>query len=143
MTATSVEIGEGLRRILLTARTTPGRWGTPKGLTQDQAAHGAGISAVLYRNLENGYTSTTKVPTLVNICEFLGVDPDFLDMQGYRQVAEELRIRLQLGNKVILDLDRLSRLTPAEEDELLLILEKLAQPVPRPEDRLRRLEGAA
>jgi transcriptional regulator with XRE-family HTH domain len=135
MTASSVEIGADLRRILLTARTTPGRWGTPKGLTQDQAAHGSGVSAVLYRNLENGYTIRAKAPTLVNICEFLGIDPEFLDMRGYHQVAEELRIRLQLGNKVILDLDRLSRLTPEEEQELMFILEKLTSP--------GRMEGAA
>lgn len=126
MTASSIEVGEDLRRILLTARTNPERWGRPKGITQDQAAHGAGISAVLYRNLENGYTTTTKVPTLVSICEFLGIPPDFLEQFGYLAIAEELRIRLRLGNKVILDLDRLSRLTPDEQRALQVILDKLA-----------------
>jgi transcriptional regulator with XRE-family HTH domain len=131
MTATSIEIGEDLRRILRTARTAPERWGTEKGLTQDQAARGAGISPVLYRNLENGYYISTKVPTLVGICEFLGIDPDFLERQGYQAVAEELRLRLTLGNKVILDLDRLNRLTPGEEAFLRDLLDKLiATPAP-------------
>jgi len=128
MTATSIEIGEDLRRILRAARTTPERWGTGKGLTQDQVAHGAGISSVLYRNLENGYTRSTKSATLAAICEFLGIDPDFLDTLGYLEVAEALRSRLTLGNKVILDLDRLSRLTPDEERFLSDILAKLTVP---------------
>ena len=136
MTASSVEIGADLRRILLTARTNPERWGRPKGITQDQAAHGAGISAVLYRNLENGYTTTTKVPTLVSICEYLAIPPEFLEEFGYRSVAEELRIRIQLGNKVILDLDRLSKLTPDEQQALQVILDKLASAP-------ARLKGAA
>lgn len=136
MTASSVEIGADLRRILLTARTNPERWGRPKGITQDQAAHGAGISAVLYRNLENGYTTTTKVPTLVSICEYLAIPPEDLDQFGYKSVAEGLRIRIQLGNKVILDLDRLAQLTPDEQQALQVILDKLAEvPV--------RLRGAA
>lgn len=125
MTATSIEIGEDLRRILRTARTAPDRWGTESGLTQDQAAHRAGVSAVLYRNLENGYTKSTKVATLARICESLGIDPDFLDILGYLDVAETLRSRLTLGNKVILDLDQLARLTPAEEQFLAGILDKL------------------
>lgn len=125
MTATSIEIGEDLRRILRTARTTPERWGTENGLTQDQVAHGVGVSSVLYRNLENGYTRSTKVSTLAQICEFLGIPPDDLAELGYLDVAEMLRNRLTLGNKVILDLDRLSMLTPAEEQFLASILDKL------------------
>jgi transcriptional regulator with XRE-family HTH domain len=130
MTATSIEIGDDLRRILQVARTSPARWGTQKGLTQEEAAEGAGVSSVLYRNLENGYTIRTKVPTLVNICQYLGIDPEFLDMRGYHPVAEELRIRLQLGNKVILDLDRLAVLSREEARELALILDKLAATPP-------------
>ncbi len=147
MTTSSIEVGEDLRRILLTARTSPERWGRPRGITQDQAAHGAGISSVLYRNLENGYAPTglltTRVSTMVNICEFLGIPPDVLEDFGYFPVAEELRIRLTLGNKIILDLDRLNRLTPDEERALLPILDKLAQPNPRLRRKLDRLEGAA
>lgn len=128
---TSVTINDDLRIVLRVVRTSPERWGRPKGLTQDQAADRAGVSKVLYRNLENGYTPSTKISTLVDICESLGVDPDVLTTFGYEEVARELRLRVLLGNTMFLDLTRLSLLTPEEERILRPILDKLAVPVER------------
>lgn len=128
---TSVTINEDLRTVLRVVRTSPERWGRPKGLTQDEAAARVGISKVLYRNLENGYTPSTKSSTLVDICESLGVDPDVLSTFGYETVAQELRLRVLLGNTMFLDLDKLSILTPEEEAMLMPILDKLARPFER------------
>jgi len=123
MTATSIEIGSDLRRILLAARTNPERWGGGK-LTQEEAAHGAGVSPVLYRNLENGYTPSTLIPTLVGICKFLGVDPDDLDSLGYGPVADGLRLRMKMEGTVIIDLRKLRGFTDDEKRALDILVAK-------------------
>lgn len=125
----SVTINDDLRVILRVVRTSPERWGRPGGITQEMAAKRIGISKVLYRNLETGLTESTKISTLADVCASLGVDPDVLSTFGYEQVANELRMRVLLGNTMFLDLGRLSVLTEEEEAMLMPILDKLARPV--------------
>lgn len=129
----SVMLSDGLRLVLHTVRTSPERWGGAKGLTVEEAAGRIGISKVLYRNLESGYTPSTQLSTLVTICESLGVDPEILSFYGYEQVADELRMRVIMGKTMFLDLGKLSVLTPEEVDALLPILDKLARPVGKKE----------
>jgi len=124
----SVTVNGKLQMLLHAARTSPERWGQKKGLTIEEAAERIGISKVLYRNLETGYTPSTQLSTLANICESLGVDPDVLSKYGYEQVANELRTRIVLGKTMFLDLSRLSRLTEEEIALIAPILDKLARP---------------
>lgn len=126
MTDASVEIGRDLRMVLKAARKSPEKWGKVNGLTQDQAAHGSMISTTWYRNLETGYIESASVTVVANVCEFLGIGDGLLEQLGYMTVAEELRSRVKLGNKMVLDLERLSLLTPKEEATLKRILDKLA-----------------
>ena len=133
----SVKIGEDLRQFFRVARTNRARWG--RKLTQDEAAEGADVSTVTYRNLETGQSKSARVETIVDICEYLGIDADTLEDRGYLTVADELRMRLALGNKMVVDLNKLTELSPHEEKELRSILAKLAA---SPRER-RKLQGAA
>lgn len=125
----SVKISDDLRLLLRIVRESPERWGSPNGLTQDEAAERCGISASLYRKVELGDFPSTKISTLANICQALGIDPSLLEYYGYGSVAEELRMRVALGKTVFLDLDRLSLLDPREQQVLSILLDKLAVPV--------------
>ena len=125
----SVKISDELRLLLRIVRESPERWGSPHGLTQDEAAERCGISGSLYRNLELGGMTSTKTSTLANICQALGIKPDLLEYYGYSEVAKELRMRVACGRTVFLDLDRLSLLEPREQQVLSLLLDKLAVPV--------------
>lgn len=131
----SVKISDELRLLLRIVRESPDRWGSPHGLTQDEAAERCGISGSLYRNLELGGMTSTKTSTLVNICQALGIDPSILEHYGYQPVAEELRMRVAMGKTVFLDLDRLSLLDPREQQVLSILLDKLALPVGKGESR--------
>lgn len=125
----SVKISDELRLLLRIVRESPERWGSPHGLTQDEAAERCGISGSLYRNLELGGMTSTKTSTLANICQALGIDPGLLEHYGYQPVADELRMRVAMGRTVFLDLDRLSLLDSGEQQILGLLLDKLALPV--------------
>lgn len=125
----SVKISDELRLLMRVVRESPERWGSPHGLTQDEAAERCGISGSLYRNLELGGMTSTKTSTLANICQALGIKPDVLDAYGYDAVASELRLRVVTGRTVFLDLDRLSLLEPREQQVLGILLDKLALPV--------------
>ena len=127
----SVKINDDLRLLLRIVRESPERWGSPHGLTQDEAAERCGISGSLYRQLELGGMTSTKISTLANICQALGIRPDLLEYYGYDSVAEELRMRVATGKTIFLDLDRLSLLDPREQEVLSLLLDKLAVPVKR------------
>ena len=50
---------------------------TEKKYTQEDVAEKVDISADLLRNIENG-RNIGSIPTLLNICNFLEVTPDFL-----------------------------------------------------------------
>lgn len=125
----SVKISDELRLLMRIVRESPERWGSPHGLTQDEAAERCGISSSLYLKLELGEFPSTKTSTLANICQALGINPDLLEYYGYESVAEELRMRVALGKTVFLDLDRLSLLDPREQQVLSILLDKLAVPV--------------
>lgn len=125
----SVKISDELRLLMRVVRESPERWGSPHGLTQDEAAERCGISASLYLKLELGEFPSTKTSTLANICQALGINPGLLEYYGYGSVAEELRMRVALGKTVFLDLDRLSLLDPREQQVLSILLDKLAVPV--------------
>ncbi len=127
----SVKISDELRLLLRIVRESPERWGSPHGLTQDEAAERCGISSSLYLKLELGEFPSTKTSTLVTICQALGIKPDLLEYYGYESVAEELRLRVALGKTIFLDLERLSLLDPREQQVLSILLDKLAVPVGR------------
>lgn len=127
----SVTISDELRLLLRVVRESPERWGSPNGLSQDEAAERCGISASLYRKVELGDFPSTKISTLANICQALGIDPTLLEHYGYQEVAEELRLRVTAGKTMFVDLDRLSLLDPREQQALGLLLDKLAVPVER------------
>jgi len=127
----SVKISDELRLLLRIVRESPERWGSPHGLTQDEAAERCGISGSLYRNLELGGMTSTKTSTLANICQAMGIDPGILEHYGYQLVADELRMRVVTGRTLFLDLDRLSLLDPREQRLLGELLDKLALPVGR------------
>lgn len=136
----SVTISDDLRVLLRVIRESPERWGSPHGLDQDEAAGRCGISVSLYRQLELGRMTSTKISTLVSICQALGIRPDVLDTYGYQLVAEELRMRVAMGRTMFVDLDRLSLLAPGEQEVLGILLDKLAIPVTKREDRKVALE---
>lgn len=131
----SVTISDELRLLLRIVRESPERWGSPHGLTQDEAAERCGISGSLYRNLELGEFPSTKISTLANICQALGIKPDLLEYYGYASVANELRMRVAMGKTIFLDLDRLSLLDPREQQVLSILLDKLAIPVGKGGDK--------
>lgn len=127
----SVKINDELRLLLRIVRESPDRWGSPHGLSQDEAAERCGISASLYRKVELGDFPSTKISTLANICQALGIDPTLLEHYGYREVAEELRMRVEAGRTMFVDLDRLALLDPREQEVLGRLLDKLAVPAER------------
>lgn len=127
----SVKISDDLRLLLRVVRESPERWGCPHGLSQDEAAERCGISASLYRKVELGDFPSTKISTLANICQALGIDPSLLDHYGYESVADELRMRVQTGKTMFLDLARLELLSLKDQENLARLLDKLAIQVER------------
>lgn len=127
----SITISDDLRLLLRVVRESPERWGTPHGLTQDEAAERCGISGSLYRNLELGGMTSTKTSTLITICQRLGIKPSLLDHYGYETIADELRLRVRLGKAMFIDLDRLALLPEYKQRMLSALLDELAVSVER------------
>lgn len=86
----SVEVNDRLRRIIRSYRTNPARWGTPRGLTQAQAAARAGISEVWWRSVELAYGSARFVSPqrLAAMCTAVEIESFVLRGLGYMDVAD-------------------------------------------------------
>ena len=91
MTAAPIEIGSDLRHLILRYRRDPDRWpGTKTGLSQDQAAERARISAAWWRQIENGYADSAGAITLADMCNVLGIETGLIRTLGYTEIADAM-----------------------------------------------------
>lgn len=72
---TAYELDEDLRTVIRQARRDPARWGSPKGLSQAEAAARAGISEVWARAIEKHDHAGAKLETIANLCDVLQISP--------------------------------------------------------------------
>ena len=81
-------IREDLRGVIKRTRENPVLWNKPRGLSQRELSEKTGTSELTIRSIETGRKKSATPATLGNICFALGIDSEWLKLQGYGDVAQ-------------------------------------------------------